>query len=193
MALVEAAFAWLHLAEIWVIPAGVPVHRQLSGQADPERRLGWMRRIFAAEPRVQVIDWEVRQAGPVSSLQTLQWLGADHPEVLPLWLMGADAFAGLPTWKGYPEHRHYCNVAVFARAGEPMPGAQGWQACEAKAAAGLQSPGHVVRVDAELPDISATRLRQALASGQMPQGWLPAPVAAEVAAAYRMDQHEEQT
>jgi nicotinate-nucleotide adenylyltransferase len=192
VALVAAAFARLHLSEVWVIPAGVPVHRQLSGQAGPSLRLAWMRRLFADEPRVTVIDWEVRQPGPVSSLQTLQWLRASHPEVLPLWLMGADAFAGLSTWKGYPEHRHYCNVAVFARAGEPMPGAQGWRECEAEAMAGLQAPGHVARVDAELPDVSATGLRQALASGRVPAGWLPAPIAADVVATYGNDGDEEQ-
>lgn len=192
MALVEAAFARLRIPEVWVIPAGVPVHRQLSGQAGPTERLAWMRRIFAFDSRVTVIDWEVRQHGPVSSLQTLQWLHDSHPGVLPLWLMGADVFAGLSSWKGYPEHRHYCNVAVFARAGQAMPGTQGWRECEAEVVAGLQAPGHVARVDSELPDISATRLRQALASGQVPQGWLPAPIAAEVAAAYRNDRHEEQ-
>ena len=192
MALVEAAFARLHLSEVWVIPAGMPVHRQLSGQADASRRLAWMQRIFADDARVRVIDWEVRQTGPVSSLQTLRWLDASHPDVLPLWLMGADAFAGLSTWKGYPEHRHYCNVAVFARAGQSMPGTQGWQACEAAAVPGLQTPGHVVRVDAELPDISATRLRRALASGQVPRDWLPASIAAEVVAAYGNDHDEEQ-
>ncbi|HXH64807.1 MAG TPA: nicotinate-nicotinamide nucleotide adenylyltransferase, partial [Mariprofundaceae bacterium] len=131
VALVEAAFALLGLSEIWVVPAGVPVHRRLSGHAGPEQRLAWMRRLFSADPRVTVIDWEACQAGPVSSLHTLRWLHQQYPEVLPLWLMGADAFAGLPAWQGYPEHRRYCNVAVFARAGEAMPEPIGWRECDA--------------------------------------------------------------
>lgn len=180
----------LELSEIWVVPAGLPVHRQLSGLAGPERRLAWMHRLFAANPRVTVIDWEVRQDGPVSSLQTLQWLHARFPEVLPLWLMGADAFAGFPDWRGYPEHRRYCNVAVFARAGEAMPGPMGWRECAAEAVAGLQQPGHVVRVDTELPDISATELRRVLASGKVPHGWLPPVIADEIADAY--GKHEQQ-
>lgn len=192
MALVEAAFAWLVLTEVWVIPAGIPVHRQLSGQSRPAQRLAWMQRVFAADARVRVIDWEVRQAHPVSSLQTLQWLEAAHPDVLPLWLMGADAFAGLSAWKGYPGHQRYCNVAVFARAGETMPGAQGWTDCRAAAIAGMQAPGHVARVDVELPDISATRLRLALATGRVPEGWLPPSIAAEVMAVYRDERQDEE-
>jgi nicotinate-nucleotide adenylyltransferase len=188
---VEAAFAVLHLSEVWVIPAGLPVHRRLSGHAGPERRLAWMRRLFANDPRVTVIDWEVRQAGPVSSLQTLRWLYARFPEVLPLWLMGADAFAGFPTWQGYPEHRQYCNVTVFSRAGEVMPGPMGWHECAAGAVTELQDPGHVARVDAELPDISATGLRRALASGQVPPGWLPELIADEVVAAYGKHEQRE--
>jgi nicotinate-nucleotide adenylyltransferase len=191
VALVKAAFALLGLTEVWVVPAGLPVHRRLSGQAGPAQRLAWMQRLFAADPRVTVIDWEVRQHGPVSSLQTLQWMDDAFPEVLPLWLMGADAFAGLSTWRGYPAHRRYCNVAVFARAGEAMPGAMGWQECDTVAVAGLRQPGHVTRVDVELPDISATRLRQALADGQVPRGWLPASIADEVATAYGKHERRE--
>ncbi|HXH64099.1 MAG TPA: hypothetical protein VNH42_01160, partial [Mariprofundaceae bacterium] len=54
--------------------------------------------------------------------------------------------------------------------------------------AGLQEPGCVTRVDAGLPDISATELRRALAGGQVPPGWLPAAIADEVVAAY--EEHE---
>ncbi len=174
------------------MPAGLPVHRRLSGHAGPAQRLAWMRRLFAAEPRVTVIDWEVRQGGPVSSLQTLQWMHDAFPQVVPLWLMGADAFAGLPSWQGYPAHRRYCNVAVFARAGEPMPGTMGWHECDAAAAAGLQQPGHVTHVNAELPDISATRLREELAGGQVPPDWLPEAIADEVVAAYGHYERREQ-
>lgn len=192
MALVDSAFARLGLSEVWVIPAGLPVHRHLSGQATPEQRLVWMQRIFAHDPRVTVIDWEVRQSGPVSSLQTLKWMREQFPEVLPLWLMGADAFAGFPTWKDYPEHRHYCNVAVFARAGETMPGPMGWSECDIVETGALQTPGHVIRVDAALPDISATELREGLAAGRVPEGWLPGVIADEVAAAYGKHEYQEQ-
>ena len=44
-ALVDAALQELNLDEVWVIPVGLPVHRQLSGKATPEQRLFWLNTI----------------------------------------------------------------------------------------------------------------------------------------------------
>ncbi|MFQ5581517.1 MAG: nicotinate (nicotinamide) nucleotide adenylyltransferase [Mariprofundaceae bacterium] len=183
-ALVRAAFCLPGLDEVWVIPVGVPVHRALSGRADAHTRLLWTRRIFAGEPRVHVQDWEVRRQQPTSALHTLQYISRQYPQVSPVLLLGADAFAGIESWVGYPEHRHFCDVAVFGRAGQAIPEIDGWQFVPVSAWQHTQGTGHVLVMDVSLPDISATQLRGEALQGKPLRDRVPAEVCQEVEQAY---------
>ncbi|MDQ6996496.1 MAG: adenylyltransferase/cytidyltransferase family protein, partial [Mariprofundus sp.] len=69
-ALVQAGLA-MGMDEIWVIPA-LPVHRQLSGFADAYTRFDWLRQMFAGEPHVQVVDWEISRQRPTAAIETLR-------------------------------------------------------------------------------------------------------------------------
>ncbi|MDQ7011859.1 MAG: nicotinate (nicotinamide) nucleotide adenylyltransferase [Mariprofundaceae bacterium] len=182
--LVRAALSLPGLDEIWVIPTGVPVHRALSGCADADTRLRWVQCIFAGEPRVRVQDWEVRRRQPTATLHTLQYIDRRYPQVFPVLLLGADVFAGIESWQGYPEHQQLCDVAVFPRAGQAMPVVKGWQPVAADTWQQARGAGHVLNVDAGLPDISATRLRQLAQEGKPLRDWVPAEICAEVEQAY---------
>lgn len=182
--LVQAALSLPGLDKVWVIPAGVPVHRSLSGCADADTRLRWVRRIFAGESRVRVQDWEVRRRQPTATLHTLQYISQHYPQVFPVLLLGADAFAGMESWVGYPEHRRLCDVAVFPRVGQAMPVMDGWQPVAADTWEQACGAGHVLNVDAALPDISATWLRQLAQEGKPLRDWVPAEICAEVEQAY---------
>jgi len=182
--LVQAALALPGLDEVWVVPAGMPVHRALSGCADADTRLEWVRRIFAGEPHVQVRDWEARRRQPTATLHTLQYIGRRYPQVFPVLLLGADAFAAIESWVGYPEHRRLCDVAVFPRAGQAMPVIEGWRPVAVDAWRQAPEAGHVLAVDAALPDISATRLRQLAREGKPLRDWVPAEICRQVEQAY---------
>ena len=157
-ALVEAAFGHLALDEVWVIPVGLPVHRQLSGKATPKQRLSWLASIFADEPRVRIVDWEVDQNTPTPAIATLRRFRAENPDIVPLWLMGMDSFLDMCGWVEYPKHQDLCNVVVFARKGQTnTTKTMGWQ--HAKAISDAQGAGHVLFIQADLPDVSATKIR----------------------------------
>ncbi len=183
MALVQAGLD-AGLEKIYVIPA-LPVHRTLSGHADGRTRLEWLVRIFADQPQVQVVDWEVRQNQPTPAIATLRYFRHLHPHTAPWLMLGADAWAGLPGWREYPAHRSLCNVAVFARCGAMKAcGHEGWRQLAAIDKPVCSAAGHWMYIEADLPDISATELRRHAQSGRSLDAWTPAAVCREIEQAY---------
>jgi nicotinate-nucleotide adenylyltransferase len=185
-ALVEAALEHLRLSAVWIIPAGMPVHRTLSGHATPALRLHWMQRIFAGHQRIAVLDWEVTASEPTPSIVSLRRFAATFPDKRPVLLLGADAFSGMDGWVSFPEHAALCDVAVFGRAAcgaasgvaafRPLP-LTDW----------LMQPagvGYRVDVDVPLPDVSATGIRQLAAQGKSLAGKVPECVRREIEQAY---------
>jgi len=185
VALVQAAVRLLPLDELRVVPAGLPVHRELSGRSTSEQRLKWLQVVFAGLPGVSVWDWEVRREMPTSTAETLRYLASTDPEAQLLLLLGADAFAGMESWREYPLHRQLCDVAVFTRKGVARPQLAGWQEMAMDEWLAGHGTGRVIYLDADLPEISATGLRDELAEGAAAPAGLPDAIAAEVAAVYR--------
>jgi len=179
LALVRAGLELLGLDEIWVLPAW-PVHRELSGCADAEQRLRWLRTMFADEPRVRVLDREVRKGRPTPSIETLREFACEKPGEVPWLMLGSDVWAGLPHWREYPAHLDLCNIAMFARQGSPVVDVPGWQRVDAKEARACRMPGHVLRLDVNLPDVSATDIRVACSQGSIPDGMIPDAILAGV-------------
>ncbi len=188
-ALVYAGIERMGLDEVWVIPA-MPVHRVLSGCADSGQRLHWLAMIFADEPKVRVLDREVQKGRPTASIETLREFADERPGEIPWLMLGADAWAGLPDWREYPAHLHLCNVAVFARQGSSVADVEGWQTVDVNDTTACDTPGHVLRLDVRLPDVSATGIRDACSRGQSLDGMIPDVIRAEVKALYAEKQQK---
>ncbi len=185
MALVQAGLD-AGLEKIYVIPA-LPVHRALSGHADARTRFDWLTQMFSGQPRVQVVDWEIRQKQPTPAIATLRRFMHIHPDTVPWLMMGADAWAGLPTWREYPAHLRLCNVAVFARCGSAAAtvcGHDNWRQLDQSTGLGCSSPGHWMYIQADLPDISATGLRRDAQSGSSLADLTPAVICRKIEQAY---------
>lgn len=193
VALVHAALTTLELPEVWVVPAGLPVHRQLSGCADAATRLHWLRRIFADEKRVKVLDWEAKATKPTPTIATLRRIRRQFPDVLPLLLMGEDAFAGLASWVDYPAHQQLCAVAVFPRDARWLPPLKGWRRVSPAAWRREPATGCVIRIGAALPDISATRLRAMAGAQQSLRDLVPACVQGAIEQHYRKGEEQHGT
>lgn len=192
-ALVRAALEQLKLDEIWVIPAGVPVHRNLSGHASAERRMAWAEEMFSDSPNICVKDWEVSQPEPVAAIRTLKQFRDVCSDTVPIWLCGADSFATMEQWIGYPEHQNVCNVAVFSRTGEMAVREQSnWKkmSLEQWRKSKNIGPGHVIRIDVDLPDISATCVRSMAAEGKSLDGLVNSRICREVESQYRLESGE---
>jgi len=184
-ALVEAALHELALDEVWVMPVGMAVHRQLTSNISAEQRLAWVQKMFMGMDKVRVLDWEVTQARAVASIEVMRDLN-EQLDSVPVWLMGMDAWLGLPDWIDYPEHAQWCNVAVFPRQDEKSLYAAkvhaDWQQVDLLSK--LQA-GQVYWAHASLPAVSATQIRRDILTGKDVSTVLDAHIADEIQSAYK--------
>lgn len=171
-ALVETALARLKLDQVWVVPVGKPVHRTLSTHVSPQQRLHLVQALFADTPNVQVMPWEVEQQKAVPSSDTLHMIQHDHPDISPIFLLGMDAWQGMPNWMNYPIHRQLCNIAVFTRTEIPACTWPEWEEITVQQWVEtdmVNNYGHVVFVPDTLPDISATQIRHQITTNNIEQ------------------------
>lgn len=118
--LAEESIGHLGLGGVRWIPAGQPPHRGVP-QVTAAQRLAMVSLATAGNPRFTVDAGEVEATAPSYTVHTLQRLrqelGAGQPLVL---LVGADAFAGLPTWHCWRDILALAHIAVSHRPGFPV-------------------------------------------------------------------------
>jgi nicotinate-nucleotide adenylyltransferase len=165
-------------AEVHLLPASVPPHRP-PPIASVDQRVAMLRAALAGQDRLQLDLRELERTGPSYSVDTLEALRAEHGERPLVLLMGADAFAGLPTWHRWEQLFGLAHLGVFARPGfQPT-----WPAALESAVDGRladvggdwrdRPAGCVLQLDVTPLEISATRIRHLLASGRSPRYLLP--------------------
>lgn len=100
---VEAAKAFM--AQMWldvlfIIPAGIPPHKQLKGDASAEDRLEMARLAFSGIDGVIVSDLEMRREGKSYTVDTLRAVHTMMHEGDRLFLLiGTDMLLTLDTWR----------------------------------------------------------------------------------------------
>ena len=176
--LAEEAAEALGLAGVRWIPAGQPKHRE-APQVTPAHRLRMVEMAVAGNPRFSVDSAEVDSGDASYTVPTLERLrrelGGDRPLVL---LLGADAFAGLPTWHRWQALFDLAHLGIAHRPGFVLD--------EAALPAGLahevaarrcadpgrlgDSPAGRICTFAMTPlAVSATQIRALLADGRSPR------------------------
>lgn len=180
-------------ADVRLLPANVPPHRD-QPIASAEQRAALVRAALAGQSRLALDTRELHREGPSYTIDTLLELraevGAERPLVL---LVGADAFAGLPNWHRWTELFAHAHIGVLTR-----PGHGGALPTElrtkiaSRRAANVQSlrespAGRVLPIPVTSLEISATQVRELLASGREPRWLVPDALfaAPQLLAAYR--------
>ena len=186
--LAQEALEALGLAQVLWLPAGQPPHRS-APRVSGAQRLDMVRLAVAGNPAFVVDPAEVEQAAPSYTVHTLERLrqerGQDQPLVL---LTGADAFAGLPTWHRWRDILELAHVAVVYRPGFSIDPAQlpaelarEFKARSCAAQGLVEVPAGGITTFPMTPlAISATQIRQILASGRSPRYLLPDAVIAYI-------------
>jgi len=177
----QEALRALDLAEIRVIPAGQPPHRR-TPVASAAQRLRMAELAVADLPGFIVDDRELRRGGlsyTVLTLESFRQEFGDRPLCL---LLGMDAFEGLETWHQWSRLPELAHLVVLTRPGWTFPAAaalpawaRGRVTREARELA-LTPAGRIYFQAVTPQDISATRLREAIARGQPVEGLLPPAV-----------------
>lgn len=168
----------LDLAEIRVIPAANPPHRRPPA-ATPEQRLRMVELAVADFPGFTVDDREFRRGGPSYTVQTLESLRREFGDRPLCLLMGLDAFEGIETWHQWQRLPELAHFIVMTRPGWEFPASERlppWARDRLvhEALKLTQASAGNIYFQAVTPqDISATRIREALARGEPLEAWLP--------------------
>lgn len=184
----DAARRALALDELLLVPAHDPPHRPLDPSATPFHRFALTALAINDRPHYRVSDLELLREGPSYTIDTLAALHRSGwlPSQL-FFIVGADAFADVATWRGFPavlDAAHFAVIrrpgtaleAAIARAPEvrnrlrPLPPPEGR----------VDLPTAVFLIDAHTRDVSSTLIRGRLAAGEPIDDLVPLAVARHI-------------
>ena len=112
-----AAQAALGLTTVLVVPSNTPPHRA-PPVASSYHRFAMAALAVAGRSRWRVSDLEMREAAVSYTSATLDRLHQEgHAAAELFFIIGADAFADIPTWKDYPAILDRAHFAVVSRPG----------------------------------------------------------------------------
>jgi nicotinate-nucleotide adenylyltransferase len=171
--------------EIRMLPAADPPHRALPG-ASAVDRAAMVALAIAGMPGLVLDLRELERAGRSWTIDTLQALRAESgPDVPIAWLVGADSFVGLPSWKAWRELFTLAHFIVAERSGSQLDGGVAPELAEMLQGRWThevdrlhESPcGLVLRLHQPLQAHSATDLRRRIAEGGSWRDLVPPAVA----------------
>lgn len=110
-----AALDWLRLDSVWWLVSPANPLKDLASYAPYEERL-WRSRRLANDPRIVISNFEERRKLQYT-VDTLEALTGLWPDMRFVWLMGADALAGMHQWKDWKRIFTLAPIAVFRRPG----------------------------------------------------------------------------
>lgn len=181
--LAEEAVEHLGLGGVLWIPAGQPPHRA-APRVTARHRLDMVRLAIADNPAFRLDPAEVEAVRLSYTVVTLERLRAEcGREQSLVLLVGADAFAGLPTWHRWRDLFRLAHIAVSHRPGFPIdPASLPAELAEEFGqrrvdGGGLQQPaGGIATFAMTQLAISATQIRQLLSSRRSARYLLPSAV-----------------
>jgi nicotinate-nucleotide adenylyltransferase len=180
----HAALRLLPLDRVLFVPAHVPPHRARAPHASAFHRFAMTAVAVLGEPACAVSDLEVVRPGPSFSIETLRTLHEHwRPEQL-FFITGADAFAEVETWYGYPAVLEASHFVVVTRPGYPLPRlrarlpalATRFVALDAATpldGRSMRSGTAILAIEAQTSDVSSTEVRRRLAHHETVTGLVP--------------------
>jgi len=196
----DAAHAALRLDEVLFIPSHVPPHRPAQPHASVFHRFAMLALAVQGRPYVRLSDTELAREGPSFTVDTLRRLHEFGLKPLQLFfILGADAFAEIATWRAFPAVLDAANFVVIARPGTSLDdamarhvevarrlrlGTGGLPAERAHGVASAQNESEtgVYAVEARTRDVSSTVIRERIAARVPIDECVPGPVAAYITA-----------
>jgi nicotinate-nucleotide adenylyltransferase len=160
----ENARQELGLDQVVFMPTGEPPHRP-GARASGGDRLRMTELAVSSHADFVVSDLEVQREGRSYTVETLEELHEQRPDVRWTLILGSDAYAEMATWRQPGRVLELASLAVVARPGTPLP--QG-------------GPPAVAVSSSELL-ISSTRIRAELKEGRSVRYLVPDAVLDHIA------------
>lgn len=108
----------MRLDYLFVIPAGIPPHKQVDASDDPVHRLRMCELAFAGMDGVVVSDMEITREGKSYTVDTLRELSAPNRRLL--LLCGTDMVLSFDQWREYREILKLCYPVYMRREGDAL-------------------------------------------------------------------------
>lgn len=163
----QVAMAELGLDQVWWLVAPRNPLKEVTSLRPYNERLERAKK-FAAGPAIEVLDIEQTE-GLFFTIDTVGFLQNKFPKTSFIWLMGADCFKNLHTWKSWQQIMAEIPIAVFPRPGFTKDALSGIAATrfqknrladtEAKNLVVTKPPGWVY-IDCKESPISGTSIRE---------------------------------
>ncbi|MFB3853453.1 MAG: nicotinate-nucleotide adenylyltransferase [Vicinamibacterales bacterium] len=185
LAVARTAAAALRLDSVTFVPSHHPPHRPSGPRASAYHRFAMIALSVMGEPGMAVSDLELQRPDVSYTASTLRALGArglDRSQIF--FILGADAFAEIATWKEYPAVLDLSHFVVVSRPAFPVSSLMesvpslASRMCELPAG-GLAELSHgetprIYLVNGQTPEVSSTFIRERLGAG-LPVSGLVAP------------------
>ena len=176
----RAAESTLGLTEVVVMTANVPPHRP-QPFASSHHRFAMVAMAIAGRDRWRASDIELGGSGPSFTTDTLRrFHDAGFQPADLFFILGADAFAEIESWRDFPGILDRAHFTVVSRPGFPagdmparFPALSSRMQAPSKAMAAAPS---IFLIDAATADVSGTAIRQRAAAGQSIAGLVPPAV-----------------
>ncbi len=165
----------LGLEELRLIPLRDPPHREQPG-ATPQQRLEMIRAAIADAPAFRLDTRELEREGKSYSVRTLRSLREELGDTPLCLIIGSDAFRGFPTWHKPEEILNLAHIVVMQRPGDDRPDLYPERITHAINDLRGSPAGRIWLQPVTQLEISATRIRELIRSGESPRYLLPEPV-----------------
>jgi len=184
-----AARSALSLEEILFVPSKDPPHRSLAPHATASHRFALVALAISGLAGYRVSDAELLRHGRSYTVDTLRQLhAAGWAPWQIFFIIGADAFVDIATWRQFPTVLDLAHFAVIARPGmtieaavastpELRPRVHG-----APASTQIEGPPGILVIEANTRDVSSTMIRERLAAGHQIDDLVPSAVARHIVA-----------
>ena len=169
----------LDLDGVNFIPANTPPHKAVA-VATPHHRLAMLERALKPYPQLAVDDVELRRGGISYTIDTLIELRAGNPEQSFCFIMGADAFSTLPTWRRWQELTNYAHLVIIdrkpqgeQRRDQRLQDHYAGHACASPLSLRTPPGGCIHKAAVSVPDISSSQARALINGKQNTENILP--------------------
>lgn len=150
----------LGLSEFYFIPALIPPHKQHKVITPFEQRLEMLKLAIVNDSRLKVLDLEFNRGGvsyTVDTLRELKNLWGGDSEIF--FLLGADSFLELPTWKEPKEVSILSKLVIIPRVGFSL------ECPEAEEVYKIINKKSVVKLNNRIIEISSAEIRKRVSLG----------------------------
>jgi nicotinate-nucleotide adenylyltransferase len=156
------------LDRVLFIPAFLPPHKEERPISSFEHRQAMCNLAVDDNPHFGVTDLERFRKGPSYSIDTVRDIQRQHPEAELHFILGRDAFLGIPSWGNFRELFSLCHFIVMTRPGYSRGPVSGVLESvsphfrhDPRSSRYLHPSGKFVHFwETTLLDISSTRIRQ---------------------------------